>query len=243
MNRISAKFQANKAKGKATFVAYLTMGCPSLEKSLAAADTVIAEGADILELGIPFSDPVSDGAVIRAAALKALENGVTLKDVMREIPALRAKHPDIPFIIFSYYNIILSYGLEQFAADAAKAGADGVLIVDVPYEERKEVMDVIYPHGLVWVPLAAPNTPIERIQAKCEGVGESFLYAITVKGTTGARTELPPELTSHQEAIKQVVKIPVVAGFGIKTPEQGAAIGSHCDGFVIGSALVQRFNA
>ena len=243
MNRISKKFADNKAAGKATYVAYLTMGCPTLEKSLAAADTVIKEGADILELGIPFSDPVSDGAVIRAAALKALENGVTLADVLAQVPALRAKHPDVPFIIFSYYNIILSYGLEKFAADAAKAGADGVLIVDVPYEERQEVMDAIYPHGLVWVPLAAPNTPIERVAAMSEGVGESFLYAITVKGTTGQRTELPPELTGRLEEIKKVVKIPVVAGFGIKTPEQGAAIGSHCDGFVIGSALVQRFNA
>ncbi len=241
MNRIARKFADCRARGKAAFVAYLTMGAPSLDASLAAAATLIDEGADILELGIPFSDPVADGPVIRQAALKALAGGVTLGEVLGRIPALRAAHPEIPMIVFSYYNVILAYGLERFAADAAQAGVDGVLVVDVPFEEREELLEVLLPRGLVLVPLAAPNTPVERARSMCQGVGESFLYAVTVKGTTGQRAELPPELTGRLEELKRAVELPVVAGFGIRTPEQGAVIGGHCDGFVIGSALVERF--
>ena len=241
MNRIAKKFAALKAQGKAAYVAYLTMGAPTLEDSVAAAKTLVKEGADILELGIPFSDPVADGAIIRKAAITALRNGTTLEKVIAEIPGLRRECPDTPIIVFSYYNVILSYGLERFADDIAAAGADGVLVVDVPLEERGEVMEAITPRGLVMVPLAAPNTPIERVKAMCEGIGESFLYAVTVKGTTGQRSELPEDLTKRLEELKASVQVPVVAGFGIRTPEQGAAIGSHCAGFVIGSALVERF--
>ena len=145
MNRIAKKFAALKAQGKAAYVAYLTMGAPTLEDSVAAAKTLVKEGADILELGIPFSDPVADGAIIRKAAITALRNGTTLEKVIAEIPGLRRGCPDTPIIVFSYYNVILSYGLERFADDIADAGADGVLVVDVPLEERGEVMEAITP--------------------------------------------------------------------------------------------------
>ena len=241
MNRIQKTFARCKAEGKAAYVAYLTMGAPTLEKSFAAAETLLGEGVDILELGVPFSDPVADGAVIRAAANRALANGVTLADVLAGVSELRARHPDTPVVIFTYYNILYSYGLKRFADEAAQRGVDAVLVVDLPLEERGELLDVLRPAGLTLVPLVAPTTGPERVRAIAEGLEDSFLYAVTVKGTTGQRASLPPELASRLTEIKRLVSLPVVAGFGIRTPEEGAAVASHCDGFVIGSALVERF--
>ena len=241
MNRIQKTFMRCKAEGKAAYVAYLTMGAPTLEKSFAAAETLLGEGVDILELGVPFSDPVADGAVIRAAANRALANGVTLADVLAGVSKLRARHPDTPVVIFTYYNILYSYGLKRFADEAAQRGVDAVLVVDLPLEERGELLDVLRPAGLTPVPLVAPTTGPARVRAIAEGLEDSFLYAVTVKGTTGQRASLPPELASRLTEIKRLVNLPVVAGFGIRTPEEGAAVASHCDGFVIGSALVERF--
>ena len=241
MNRIQKTFMRCKAEGKAAYVAYLTMGAPTLEKSFAAAETLLGEGVDILELGVPFSDPVADGAVIRAAANRALANGVTLADVLAGVSGLRARHPDTPVVIFTYYNILYSYGLKRFADEAAQRGVDAVLVVDLPLEERGELLDVLRPAGLTLVPLVAPTTGPARVHAIAEGLEDSFLYAVTVKGTTGQRASLPPELASRLTEIKRLVSLPVVAGFGIRTPEEGAAVASHCDGFVIGSALVERF--
>ena len=241
MNRIQKLFAKTKAEGRGAYVAYLTMGSPSLDGSFAAAETLLGEGVDILELGIPFSDPMADGPVIRKAAQKALADGVTLADVLAKLPPLRTAHPDTPVVVFSYYNVIFSYGLDRFAADAAAAGADAALVVDVPLEERGELLDALRKHGLTLVPLVAPTTGDERIKAIAEGLDDSFIYAVTVKGVTGARAELPPELAEHLQKIKSLVSIPVVAGFGIRTPEDGARIAKHCDGFVIGSALVSRF--
>ena len=190
---------------------------------------------------MPFSDPVADGAVIRRAADAALKNGVTLADVLAEIPALRRRHPDTPLVIFTYYNVIFSYGLKRFADEAAACGVDAVLVVDLPLEERRELLDVLRPAGLTLVPLVAPTTGPERIRASAKGLEDSFLYAVTVKGTTGQRDAMPSELVARLGAIKAMVDIPVVAGFGIRTPEEGAAVAAQCDGFVIGSALVERF--
>ena len=241
--RIADAFRRAKAEGRGAYVAYLTMGAPTLDASIAAADTVIDEGVDILELGIPFSDPVADGSVIRRAAAMALANGVTLADVLARVPELRARHPDMPIVIFSYYNLIYAYGVERFAADAAKAGADAALVVDLPLEERDELVGPLKANGLAYVPLIAPTTGADRILASAEGMEDSFLYAVTVKGVTGERASLPPELASRLEEMKRLTDVPVVAGFGIRTPEEGAQIARHCDGFVIGSALVSRFLA
>ena len=241
-NRISKCFERSRAEGRAAFVAYLTIGYPSLEASEKAIDRLIAEsGADIIELGVPFSDPFADGAVIRAAAYEALKQGVTMRDVLALAVRIRAKHPDTPLVVFSYYNLILSMGVETFAAEAERAGVDAVLAVDLPLEEREELLAVLKPHGLTMVPLIAPNTPIERVIESAAGVEDSFLYVITVKGVTGVRGELPPELTGHLDAIRAAVKTPIVAGFGIASREQGTAlVKGHADGYVIGSAIVKQ---
>ena len=241
MKRIAGSFAKAKAENRGAFVAFLTIGHPTLEESERAADALIAGGADIIELGVPFSDPFADGAVIRAAAYEALKQGVTMRDVLALAARVRVKHPDTPLVVFSYYNLILSMGVETFAAEAEKAGVDAVLAVDLPLEERDELLAVLKPHGLTMVPLIAPNTPIERVVESAAGVEDSFLYVITVKGVTGVRGELPPELTGHLDAIRAAVKTPIVAGFGIASREQGTAlVKGHADGYVIGSAIVKQ---
>ncbi len=238
--RITDCFKRAKSEGRGAFIAYLTMGYPTMDACERGADELIASGADVIELGVPFSDPFADGAVIRTAAYKALEQGVTMRDVLAAASRIRAKHPETGLVLFSYYNLIFSMGLETFADEAQKAGIDAVLAVDLPLEERDELLDVLRPRGLSIVPLIAPNTPIERVKESAEGIEGSFLYVITVKGITGARSELPPELTDRLDAISKAVSIPIAAGFGISTRTQAQVVSSHADGFIVGSALVKR---
>lgn len=238
-NRIKNAFAKAKSEGRGAFVAYLTIGFPTIEASEAAADALVADGADVLELGVPFSDPFADGGVIRSAAYKALENGVSLRDVIALAKRLRARHPETGLVLFSYYNPIFSMGLEAFADVIADAGIDAVLSVDLPLEEREELLAVLRPKDIGYIPLIAPNTPIDRVKKSSEGVGDSFVYVITVKGTTGARAELPPDLASRLEAIRAASPIPVAAGFGISTRAQADEVTRHADGFIVGSALVK----
>ena len=242
-DRIKRCFARAKAEGRGAFVAYLTMGYPTLAQSEAAVDDLVAGGVDIVELGVPFSDPFADGAVIRSAAYEALKQGVTLDGVLAAAERIRARHPETGLVVFTYYNLIFSKGLEAFAQATADAGIDAVLSVDLPLEERDELLDVLRPHGLTVVPLIAPNTPLERVVASAAALDDTFLYVITVKGTTGARTELPADLTARLDAIRAAVKIPIAAGFGISTRAQAEVVSRHADGFVVGSALVKRLGA
>ena len=237
--RITNAFAKAKAENRGAFIAYLTMGFPTPDASEQAVDDVIAGGADIVELGVPFSDPFADGGVIRSAAYEALRQGTTLDWTIALAKRLRARHPDTGIVLFSYYNLIFSKGLEAFADAAADAGIDAVLAVDLPLEERDELLEFLKPRGVGYIPLIAPNTPIERVIESEAGLENSFLYVITVKGTTGARTALPPDLTARLDAIRAVAHIPVAAGFGISTKAQGEEVCRHADGFIVGSALVK----
>lgn len=239
MQRITEAFAKAKAEGRGAFVAYLTMGFPSLAESERAVDAAIANGADIIELGVPFSDPFADGGVIRAAAYEALKQGVSLRDVMGAAKRLREKHPQTGFVLFSYFNPVFSMGLDVFAEAAAASGIDAVLVVDLPLEEREELVAALRPRGVSFVPLIAPNTPPDRIAASEEGLDNSFLYIITVKGVTGARSSLPEELPARLEAIRAKSRLPIAAGFGISTLEQAREVSRHADGFVVGTALVK----
>ena len=241
MKRITEAFENAKAQGRGAFVAYLTIGYPSLAKCEAAIDTLVSEGADIIELGVPFSDPFADGAVIRSAAYEALKQGVTLADVLALAKRVRERHPKTGLVLFSYYNLLFANGLDSFADAAADAGIDAVLAVDLPLEEREELLAVLRPRGISYVPLIAPNTPMERVKESAQGLDNTFLYVITVKGITGARKELPPDLASRLDAIRAAVELPIAAGFGISTKEQAEEVCRHADGYIIGSALVKRF--
>ncbi len=237
--RIRNAFAKAKAEGRGAFIAYLTIGYPSLDACERAADELIAGGADILELGVPFSDPFADGGIIRKAAYAALEQGVTLDDVIAFAKRIRSKHPETGLVLFSYYNVIFSKGLANFAAAVEDAQIDAVLAVDLPLEEREELLRELRPRGISFVPLIAPNTPLERIKASEAGLDDSFLYVITVKGTTGERTELPSDLSARLDAIREAAHLPVAAGFGISTLAQASEISRHADGFIVGSALVK----
>ena len=242
-HRITNAFAKAKSENRGAFVAYLTMGYPTPEKSEAAVDALVAGGADIIEFGVPFSDPFADGGVIRSAAYEALRQGMTLDGVLAMAKRLRARHPETGFVLFTYYNLIFSKGLEKFADAAADAGIDAVLSVDLPLEERDELLDVLRPRGLSYIPLIAPNTPIECVAESAKGLENSFLYVITVKGTTGARSELPPDLLGRLDEIRRVSPLPIAAGFGISTRAHAEAVSAHADGFVVGSALVKRLGA
>ena len=236
--RIAESFARAKRENRGAFVAYLTMGYPTPAASEAAVDDLVAGGADIIELGVPFSDPFADGGVIRSAAYEALRQGVTLDGVLAS--AKRAKHPGTGFVLFTYYNLVFSKGLEAFADAAADAGIDAVLTVDLPLEERDELLEVLRPRGLSIVPLIAPNTPMARVAESAKGLENSFLYVITVKGITGARKDLPPDLLGRLDEIRAISPLPIAAGFGISTRAQAEAVSAHADGFVVGSALVKR---
>lgn len=242
-SRIKNAFARAKGEGRGAFVAYLTIGYPTLETSEAGVESLIAGGADVIELGVPFSDPFADGATIRTAAYKALENGVSMDDVLALARRVRARHPETALVLFTYYNLIFSKGLDVFAKAASEAGIDAVLSVDLPLEERDELLDAIRPYDITYVPLIAPNTPIERVAESARGVEDSFLYVITVMGTTGARSELPDDLVTRLEAIRAVSPIPVAAGFGISTRAQADVVSQHADGYIVGSALVRRLGS
>lgn len=239
MQRIAEAFAKAKSENRGAFVAYFTMGFPTLAASEQAVDDIIGQGADVIELGVPFSDPFADGGVIRSAAYEALREGVSLKDVLAAAKRLRTRHPSTGFVLFSYYNPIFSMGLDKFAEAAGDAGIDAVLSVDLPLEERGELLGALKPRGVSYVPLIAPNTPLDRVKASADGLENSFLYVITVKGTTGARAELPADLSSRLDAIRSVSSLPVAAGFGISTRAQAEEVSRHADGFVVGTALVK----
>lgn len=240
--RITEAFARAKEAGRGAFVAFLTAGYPTAEKSEAAVDALIADGADVIELGVPFSDPFADGGVIRSAAYEAIKGGMDLAGTLAMAKRLRAKHPDTGIVLFSYFNPMFAMGLEEFAKAAADAGIDAVLAVDIPLEEREELLGVLRPNGLGFIPLVAPNTPIDRVRESASGLENSFLYVITVKGVTGARSELPADLSARLEAIRAVSPIPVAAGFGISTKAQAEEVSRHADGFIVGSALVKRLS-
>ena len=241
--RIARAFEKAGRGNRGAFVAYLTMGYPAPAASEAAVDDLVAGGVDIVELGVPFSDPFADGGVIRSAAYEALRQGMTLDGVLASAKRIRRRHSETGLVLFSYYNLLFSMGLEKFADAAADAGIDAVLAVDLPLEERGELLDAILPRGVGYVPLIAPNTPLERVKASAEGLEGTFLYVITVKGVTGARRELPADLLERLDAIRGVSPLPIAAGFGISTRAQAEAVSAHADGFVVGSALVMRLGA
>ena len=237
-SRISAIFEKCAQENRKAFVTYATAGYPSVSASLKFFDELVLGGADILEIGVPFSDPTADGPVIQEASQSALKNGTNLEDVLKITTELRKKHPETGIVIFSYYNIIFRYGNERFAKDFAKAGADAVLVVDLPCEEQNELAPILEKHGLHLIALVSPATPLERMK-KITRSAQGFVYYITVRGVTGGRSAIPEDLQANMAKLRSVCHIPVVAGFGIASPETAKAAAGFADGIVTGSALVK----
>lgn len=237
MGRIEEKFGALKKEGKKAFIAYITAGDPDLETTATLVCALEEAGVDIIEIGVPFSDPVADGPVIQAASTRALKNRITIEDILAMIAALRNKSR-IPIVLFGYYNPILGYGNERFATVAAASGVDGILVVDLPPEEAAELRRYTDPAGLSFITLVAPTTGPERIRQMVKGAA-GFLYYISVTGVTGTAAPVVDDIRSDIVNLKAITTLPVAVGFGISTPGQAAAVAALADGVVVGSALVK----
>jgi len=235
MNRLQKIFTTRKT----ALVIFDSCGAPDLEESERRLETIVANGADIVELGVPFSDPMADGPAIQRASLEALRHGTKLEHVIGMARKLREKHPDTGIILFGYFNVFLQYGLERFAADLEDAGADGVLVVDLPFEERDEMLPVCTKHNLSMIPLVAPGTTAERARMITRDA-TGFVYCVNARGVTGERAALPPELAGRLAELRKIAPVPVAAGFGIDGAESAAAVAEHADAVVVGSAAVRR---
>src|SRR6204780_1651155 len=234
--RIAQRFRALSDAGEMGLVAYITAGDPSLaateEIVLAAADA----GADVIELGVPFSDPVADGPTIQRASDRALRSGTTLAGVIERVRRIRT-HSEVPLVLFSYFNPILQMGLEKFAAAAAAAGADGVLATDLTPEEAHDYRAVLHARGLDTIFLAAPTSTDARLALIAE-CSTGFLYLISRTGVTGERASLPDDLPALARRVRRFTKLPLAVGFGISSPEHVSLLGGIANAAVVGSALV-----
>ena len=235
--RIERTFRDLKQKKEKALVVYLTGGDPDLQTTRGLILALEEAGVDVIEIGVPFSDPTADGPVIQAASQRALHRGVTLSGILDMIESLRAVS-EIPIVLFGYYNPIFSYGNERFAARAKRAGVDGILVVDLPPEESHELRQHTDITGLDFISLIAPTTSDNRI-ARIAKNATGFLYYISITGVTGTAQPLMQNIKVDVERIRKISALPLVIGFGISTPAQAAEISSYADGVVIGSAFVR----
>jgi len=222
---------------KPGLVAYFTVGDPDLETTRAIALAAIDAGADVLELGVPFSDPIADGPVIQRASERAVKNGTRLADVLTLAADLRRDRPETGLIIFSYYNPILRYGLERFCAAAEEAGVDGVLATDMIVEEAGEYLEHLHRHHLAPIFLVAPTSPDERLKRIAEH-SQSFVYAISRVGITGTQQTLASDAEQLVKRLRRYTDLPIAVGFGVSNAEHFAAVGEFADAAVVGTAIV-----
>ena len=232
---ISAAFEAARGEGRAALMPYLMGGFPDQEVATAVAGAYADAGADLIELGVPFSDPLADGPTIHAADTAALAAGAMLESVLETCAAVGQR---VPVALMVYANMVLATGPAEFADQAAAASASAVIVPDLPLEEQETLREGLGERGLALVPLVAPTTAPERLARIC-AVAEGFVYLVATVGVTGERQQLPPELTDLITAAKQAADVPVAVGFGISTPEQAAAVGELADGVIIGTRLVR----
>jgi len=236
---IRATFAAARAADRGVLIPYLTIGHPTLERSLSLIDAAIEGGADIIELGIPFSDPLADGPVIQRATQAALEGGATVHGCLELAARLRARHPRIPFLFMGYLNPILAFGEAAFCRACREVGVDGLIVPDLPPEEASDIEAHCRENGLALVYLAAPNTPDTRLRLICER-SQGYVYLVSVTGTTGERDSLPSDLAAFIARVRAITNMPIAVGFGISTPEHAAAVAGLADGVIVGSAVVER---
>ncbi len=237
MSRIDERFALRRAEGRPAFVAFLTAGDPSLERTVTAAFELDAAGADVLELGVPFSDPLADGPVIQRSSERALARGVTLAPVLEAVRRIRERST-LPLLLFSYFNPLLQHGLARLAREAKEAGLDGVLVTDLPPEEAGEWLAEARRAELDTVFLASPTSPPERLRKVAEA-SRGFVYAVSRMGVTGERRALSADARPLVERLRALTKVPIALGFGLSTPEQVKDAAEVADGVVVGSALVR----
>jgi tryptophan synthase alpha chain len=239
LDSIAAMFAAAKAADRAAFLPYFPIGFPNYAESVETIAALAAAGVDGFEIGIPFSDPLADGPVIQEATQIALENGTTVRKCLEAVRELRGRGIEQPMLMMGYMNPLMAYGVDRFVADAKAAGADGVIVPDLPPEEGTLFASACAREGMGMVFFLAPTSSSERIALVAQSA-TGFIYVVSLTGVTGARSELPPDLTAFLERVRAEVKhVPLVLGFGIGTPEQARMVSEQVDGFIVGSALVR----
>jgi len=234
--RISAAIRASNKRGMPALVGFLTAGFPSRRKfkqDLAA----VASICDVVEIGVPFSDPMADGTTVQRASFAALADGTTLPWILSELESIAPRHA-APILLMSYLNPLLSLGLDALPRQAAAAGVAGFIVPDLPYEESADLNQALAAQGLALVQMVTPVTPHERLAMLCREA-QGFIYAVTMTGTTGKSSQVPPDVLDYMDRVKRVATVPVCAGFGIRSHAQVARFAPHVDGVVVGSALVE----
>ena len=240
--RIDRRFAQLKTEGRAALVTFLTAGDPDPETSLALLRAIPAAGADVVELGMPFTDPMADGPAIQMSSQRALKAGQTLKKTLAMVRAFRQADDATPLVLMGYYNPIYIYGVDRFLRDAKSAGVDGLIVVDLPPEEDEELCLPALKAGLNFIRLATPTTDDKRLPAVLANTS-GFVYYVSITGITGAATPDPAKVAAAVARIKRHTKLPVAVGFGVRTAEQAAVIAAGADGVVVGSALVNALKA
>lgn len=240
MNRIDQRFARLRAEGKKALMTFITAGDPSLETTRDLILELERSGADFIQLGVPFSDPIAEGPVVQEANIRALNGGATLDKIMDAVREVR-EDTDIPLIYLMYYNSLLHYGAERFFAQCAEIGIDGVIIPDLPYEESGEIAEYTEKYGIYQIFMIAPNsdTDMERVNAICKEA-KGFLYCVSSRGVTGARSEFHTDFAAMHRDIARFTDLPQCIGFGISEPAQAHALRDYCDGIIVGSAIVQQ---
>jgi tryptophan synthase alpha chain len=238
MNRIDKKFKELRGNKRKAFIAYICAGDPDLITTARLALELEKAGVDIVELGVPFSDPLADGPTIQRAAERALKNKVNLPKIFSLIKNLR-RYTQIPLILMTYYNPVYSYGIKKFVIDAVRAGADGVIVPDLSVEESDELVSVSRRIGFDTIFLLAPTSTRERINLVARK-STGFIYYVSLTGVTGARASLPTHIDGHIKLIKRITNKPICVGFGVSTPLQVRGLSRFCDGIIVGSAIINR---
>lgn len=237
MNRIDAKFELLKKENKKAFIAFVTGGDPSIAKTEEIVLAIEEAGADIIEIGVPYSDPLADGPVIQAASQRALTSGVRVKDLMAMVGRLRRK-TDIPLLFLVYYNTIFVYGKERFVNDCKEAGIDGLIIPDLPLEEREELGPILVEAGIANIPLVAPTSK-SRVSAIAKGCS-GFVYCVSSLGVTGRGSDFHGNMESYMSEVRSQTTLPLAIGFGISTREDLERLAPYADGLIVGSAIVRK---
>lgn len=236
--RIDRRFAALKQEGRVALVTFTTAGDPDYDTSLALLKELPKAGADVVELGMPFSDPMADGPAIQASSQRALKAGQTMKKTLQMVREFRKEDDDTPLVLMGYYNPIYVYPVDAFISDCIDAGVDGLIVVDVPPEQDDELCIPALDAGLNFIRLATPTTDDKRLPTVLENTS-GFVYYVSIAGITGTKTPDPSEVHAHVARIKKATDLPIAVGFGVSTPEQARAIASGADGVVVGTALVK----
>lgn len=239
MNRIDTTFQALKSKGKKALITFVMAGDPDAGASLDLLHKMVEGGADIIEIGMPFSDPMADGPAIQAAGLRALNGGMTLEGVFTLVQQFRSKNNDTPIVLMGYLNPILKFGSDNFSNKCKELGVDGLIIVDLPPEEAGELAQKVQQNNIALIRLIAPTSDENRLSKILQGAS-GFLYYVSIMGITGTKSADAGAVEAHIAKIRAKTDLPIAVGFGIKTPEDAAKFANFADGVVVGSAIVQN---